>query len=208
MLAASTASAPPTLMPSTRSFEAAHAARRDDRHVDRLDHLPRELQVEAGARAVAVHAGQQDLARASGPPLRAPIRRRRCPSACARRGCRPATRRTAHFLASIAATMHCAPKCADASSKRSGLVTPAVLMLTLSAPGVEQRADVVHRGDAAADGQRDEHLRGHRLDHVVQQAAVLDARADVEEREFVGALLVVAARDFDRIAGVAQVRRN
>ena len=34
---------------------------------------------------------------------------------------------------------------------------------------------------------------------------VLDARADVEEGELVGALLVVAARDLDRIAGVAQV---
>ena len=43
------------------------------------------------------------------------------------------------------------------------------------------------------------------LDHVVEQAARLDARADVEERELVGALLVVAARDLDRIAGVAQV---
>ena len=58
---------------------------------------------------------------------------------------------------------------------------------------------------AAAHRQRDEHLRGDRLDHVVQQAAIFDARADVEEREFVGALLVVAARDLDRIAGVAQV---
>ena len=34
---------------------------------------------------------------------------------------------------------------------------------------------------------------------------VLDARADVEERELVGALLVVAPRDLDRIAGIAQV---
>ena len=71
--------------------------------------------------------------------------------------------------------------------------------------GVEQRAHVVDRSHAAADGQRDEHLVGDRLDHVVEQLAVLDARADVEEGELVGALLVVAARDLDRIAGVAQV---
>ncbi len=35
--------------------------------------------------------------------------------------------------------------------------------------------------------------------------AVLDAGANVQEREFVGALLVVAPRDLDRIAGVAQI---
>ena len=46
---------------------------------------------------------------------------------------------------------------------------------------------------------------GDRLDHLVEKPARLDRRADVEEREFVGALLVVAARDLDRVAGVAQV---
>ena len=42
--------------------------------------------------------------------------------------------------------------------------------------------------DAAADRERNEHLVGDRLDHVVEEAARLDARADVEERELVGAL--------------------
>ena len=63
----------------------------------------------------------------------------------------------------------------------------------------------VDRVHAAADGERNEHLVGDALDHFVEQRALLDARADVEERELVGALLVVAARDFDRIAGIAQV---
>ena len=36
------------------------------------------------------------------------------------------------------------------------------------------------------------------------QIALVAARGDVEERELVRALLVVAARDFDRIAGIAQ----
>ena len=71
--------------------------------------------------------------------------------------------------------------------------------------GVEQRAHVLDGVHAAAHRQRDEHLRRHGLDHVVEQPAVLDAGLDVEERELVGALLVVPARDLDRIAGIAQV---
>ena len=78
-------------------------------------------------------------------------------------------------------------------------------MLTLSAPALSSARMSSTVRDAAADGQRNEHLVGDRLDHVVEQAARLDARADVEERELVGALLVVAARDLDRIAGIAQV---
>ncbi len=70
---------------------------------------------------------------------------------------------------------------------------------------IEQRTDVVDRSDAAADGQRNEHLVRDRIDHVVQQSAAFDARADVEERELVGALLVVSPRHFHRIARIAQV---
>ena len=70
--------------------------------------------------------------------------------------------------------------------------------------GIQQAAHVVDRAHAAADGQRDEHLRGHRLDDVQDQVALVRTGGDVEKGEFVGALLVVAARDFDRVAGVAQ----
>ena len=69
----------------------------------------------------------------------------------------------------------------------------------------QQRADVVDRAHAAADGQRHEaRLRGAPHD-VEDGAAPLVARGDVEEAELVGARRVVGARRLDRIAGVAQV---
>ena len=105
----------------------------------------------------------------------------------------------------MATTMHCAPKCPAASEMRRGIADGGGVDAHLVGARVEQRADVGDRVDAAADGERNEHLVGHGLDHVVEKPARLDARADVEERELVGALLVVAARDLDRIAGVAQV---
>ena len=52
--------------------------------------------------------------------------------------------------------------------------------------------------------QRDEDLRRDRLDHAHDEIAPVARRGDVEERELVGALLVVAPRDFNRIACVAQ----
>ena len=46
---------------------------------------------------------------------------------------------------------------------------------------------------------------GDAADHVEHDVAAFVAGADVEEDQFVGALLLVAARHLDRIAGVAQV---
>ena len=71
--------------------------------------------------------------------------------------------------------------------------------------GVEQDANVVDRIDAATDSQRDKYLIGHCFDHVVEKAAIFDAGANVQERNLVGTLLIIAPRNFDRIAGVTQV---
>ena len=71
--------------------------------------------------------------------------------------------------------------------------------------GVEEPAHVGDGAHAAADGERDEHLRRDRLDDVQDQVALVAGRGDVEEGELVGALLVVARGDLDRIAGVAQL---
>src|SRR6185295_16675058 len=59
--------------------------------------------------------------------------------------------------------------------------------------------------DAAADGERHEDLLGDAPHHVEHDLAALVAGADVEEDEFVGALLLVAPRHLDGVAGVAQV---
>jgi hypothetical protein len=185
-------------------LEPADAARRDDRDVHRVGHRARELEVEALLRAVAVHAGQQDLAGAERGDLARPVddvdAGRRAPAvdddlplvdgALLRvdRGDDALRAEVRGRLADELGVLHARGVDAD-----------------LVGAGVEQRADVVDRVDAAADGERDEHLVGDRLDHLVEQAARLDARADVEERELVRALLVVAARDLDRVARVAQV---
>ncbi len=71
--------------------------------------------------------------------------------------------------------------------------------------GIEERPDVLDRIHASAHRQRNEHDVRHRLDHAVEEAARLDARADVEEGELVGALGVVAPRHLDGVAGIAQV---
>ena len=75
----------------------------------------------------------------------------------------------------------------------------------LVGPGEQQLADVVGRPYAAADRQRHETDLGRTAHDVEQDAAVLVARGDVEEAEFVRARPVVGDGALDRIAGVAQV---
>ena len=71
-------------------------------------------------------------------------------------------------------------------------------------PGVEQAAHVFHGSHAPAHGERDEDLAGHGFDDVQDHIAAVAGGGDVQKREFVSALLVVAGRDFDRVSGVAQ----
>ena len=71
--------------------------------------------------------------------------------------------------------------------------------------GIEHAAHVLDLANAAADRERDEYLLGDLLNHVHDSRAVVAAGGDVEESDFVGALLVVAARDLDWIAGVADL---
>ena len=78
-------------------------------------------------------------------------------------------------------------------------------MLTLSAPALSSARMSSIELTPPPDRQRNEHDVRDGLDHVVEETARLDARADVEKGELVGALGVVAPRDLDRIAGIAQV---
>src|SRR4029077_7819349 len=70
--------------------------------------------------------------------------------------------------------------------------------------GIEQPSYVLHRAHATAHGQGNEDLRGNRLDDVQDDAAIVRARGDVQKTQLVRPLLVVAARDLDRISRVAQ----
>jgi hypothetical protein len=69
----------------------------------------------------------------------------------------------------------------------------------LSAP-----ASITARASSATDGERDEQALRDGADRVEQRAAAFDRRGDVEHRQLVDALLVVARRELGRIAGLAQ----
>jgi hypothetical protein len=71
--------------------------------------------------------------------------------------------------------------------------------------GIQQAPHILDLAHAAAHGQRDEDGRGHGFDDRQDQVAAVAGGGDVEEGDLVGALLVIAARDFDRVAGVAQL---
>src|SRR5690606_35544908 len=69
----------------------------------------------------------------------------------------------------------------------------------------QQAVDVVDRADAAAHGERDEHLLGGTAHHVVGGGTIPAGGGDVQEGQLVGALGVVTAGQLHRVAGVAQV---
>src|SRR5690554_1987997 len=71
--------------------------------------------------------------------------------------------------------------------------------------GIQQLADVIYGAYATAHGQRDKHFRCHTLDGLISGVAAFTAGRDIQEGDFVCALFVVAARHFNRIAGIADV---
>ena len=101
--------------------------------------------------------------------------------------------------------MHCVPNALGAPFEQRRVADGGAVERDLVGAGAEQRLDVVGLADAAADGERDEHLLGGACDHVVGRGAVLDGRRDVEEHELVGALGVVARGELDRVAGIAEL---
>ena len=63
---------------------------------------------------------------------------------------------------------------------------------------------IVRGADAAAHGQRHEAVRRGALDHVDHRPPAMGAGGDVEKDHLVGALVVVADREFDGVADIAQ----
>jgi hypothetical protein len=116
-------------------LERSDAARGDDRHIDGVGDRARQREIEAGARAVAIHAGEQDFPRAARDNLARPVdriepRRR----ATAVRVHLPCFRR--ELLRIDRGDDALCAEAPAAASKRPGFFTPAVLMLTLSAPAL------------------------------------------------------------------------
>ena len=181
----------------------ADAARGDDGHGHRVGDGAGQCEVEAVLHAVAVHRGEQDLAR----PLldraagmrRARRRRSRVRPPCVKISQRPG----ATCLASIAATMHCVPK-----ARRGGddgrVAHGGGIDRDLVGAGEQQGAGVGDLSDAAADRQRHETLVGGAAHDIEQRAAIFMAGGDVEKADFVGTGGIVGARRLHRVARIAQ----
>jgi hypothetical protein len=216
MLAASTASAPPTRMPSARWSSVPTPPEAMTGTVHGIADGAGELQVEPGLGAVAVHAGEQDLAGSApghlGGPLHGvqPVFLRPPWLYTSQPGPRAVARRlrVLRRLASIATTMHWAPYLSEASSITCGLAIAAELKLVLSAPALSSRrtSSTVRTPPPTVSGMNT--WRGHGLDDVQDQVAVVAGGGDVQEREFVGTLLVVAGGDLDRDRRRRAARRN
>jgi hypothetical protein len=73
---------------------------------------------------------------------------------------------------------------------------------------VEQSSYVLDAADTSAHRHRDEDLRRHSLDDVENEIAFVAACSDVQKRELVGALVIVALRDFHWISSVAQLDKS
>jgi hypothetical protein len=69
----------------------------------------------------------------------------------------------------------------------------------------QQRAHILDRAHAAADGQRHEALLGRAGGEVIHRAPVLMGRVDVEKAQLIRARRVIGLRLFHRIARIAQV---
>jgi len=74
--------------------------------------------------------------------------------------------------------------------------------------GIQQIAHIADFAHPAADSQRNEHLRGDLFDDAENNPPVVRAGGDVEKSQFVRALLVIAARNFHRVAGIAQLDKT
>lgn len=70
--------------------------------------------------------------------------------------------------------------------------------------GIEQTAHIAHFAHATANRQGNKNLRGHLLDYVKQQTSIVGACSDIQKGDFIGALLIVFPRNFDRIPSVSQ----
>src|SRR5262249_14883885 len=185
-------------------LQAAHAAGGDHGHIDGLHDRAREVEIETVPHAVTVHAGEQDLAGAEPRdpprPLDSVEPGRRAPAV---RVDLPAARWRAARVDGRDDALR--PVALRSLGEQSGSLHPGGVDAHLVRARVEQGADVVGSRHAAADGERNEHLVGHGLDHVVEQRPRFHARGYVEKRQLVGSLRVVAARHLDRVPGVAQI---
>jgi hypothetical protein len=172
--------------------QGARAAAGDHRDGDRGAHGADQLQVEARGGAVRVHRVQQDLTRAELNGPLGPVHR-------VDPGAGPAA--VGGHLEAAGWTGGAAGVHGQHDALRPESLGRLVekfrpghrggVQRDLVRPGAQQPVHVLDVADAAADGERDEHLLGRPADHVVHGVPAAARRGDVEEGQLVGALGVV-----------------
>ena len=204
MEAASAASAHAPFSTSRKSSGFPGAARRDHRNVRGIVDSERERAIEAGLDAIGIHGREQDFAGAE----------------------LLATSRPLHgvdaFIVTAAASVNvpfARSRASRIDRENDGLRSEFFAQLRdqlgpahrrgvdadLVRAGVQDAARVVDAADAAAHRERDEYFAGGPRDHVDHGVAVVARSGDVEEHQFVGALLVVARGEFHGISRIAQI---
>ena len=152
----------------------------------RLGHRARERHVEAVLGAVAVHAGEQDLAGAARRTLARPGDRVPAGRRCGRRARRPPSPSRSRGRRSPA-PRPASRSAAPARSTSDASWTAAVFTATLSAPARSSTSASSRTADAAADGERQVDRVGHAPHHVDHDRPRVRGGGDVEEHELVGA---------------------
>ena len=185
-------------------IKRADAAAGDHRDFHRIGDGAGERQVEPGFRAVTVHRGEQDLACAL--RLDVPGERDRVDAG----GFAPAMGKDLpaarfHGLGIDGDNDALAAEAIGGFGHHIGIGDGGGVEADLVGPRQKQRADVLMRAHAAADGQRHEALfggAGHQIEH---RAAVFMRGVDVEETQLVGACRVIGLGGLDRVARVDQI---
>ena len=180
-------------------LERSGAAARDDVDLHAGRNGAEELDVEPGARAVAVHRGEEDLAGAEALGFDAPVggvHARRLFSApdhrlAVFRIARENDRLDAELARAVGDELRIA--------ERRRVDRDAV------GAGAKHRAEVFDRAHAAADGQRDEERFGGAADGLERRLPAVIGGGDVEDHQLIGAFRFVAFRALDGIARVADV---
>jgi hypothetical protein len=191
--------------------EVARAARGDDGHVHDAAHGAEHLEVETLLRPVRVDRREQDLPGPGGRCLRRPARHgplRDLPAA---------VRRDHHLHAALGATdslavdreHHALPAELRGEPREEGRVVHRGRVDGHAVRSrAEERVGVLDRPHAPADRERDREDVRDPADEPEERASPLDGRRDVEERDLVRTLVLVADGGLDRVAGVPQLLKG
>lgn len=187
-------------------LDAPNATRRDDRQANRVADGAKEVEVEASAGPVAIHAGHQDLAGARGFHPSTPgdrVQSRRSPAAM--RYDDPAAPLLGRSRPDVDGDDHAlASELPGGFLDQSGARDRSGVNAAFVGAREQQPPDIVERPNPSADGQRQKDAGRGARDDVNNRIAVLMARRDVEKTQLVGSSRVIKARLLDRIARIAQ----